>query len=184
MRPQHYCLADDFAQFCQVSLDWCCIESENAARTVTEAIQILSDDANRIVDMSTQSVEIIREVTDKIKSLLAINKRVPVTNLVNILEEINREHTEINNVIYPIIEALQFQDRLTQNLKNQDKMIRCWLDYREKVRRLGVFGEQQRLEFGQALAQCTTTPEERAVLKHSVEGLNIVEKEPGQALMF
>ena len=184
MRPQLYCLADDYAKFCEVSLDWCCSESENAARKVADAIQILADDANRIVDMSSKSVEIVKMVTDKIKSILAVNKTVPISGLLDILEGINREHTEINNVIYPIIEALQFQDRLTQNLKNQAKMMRCWLDYREKVRRLGVFGEQQQLEFGGALAQCTTTPEERSILKSSIKGLHIVEKEPGDTGLF
>ena len=151
---------------------------------MTDAIGILSEDASRIVDMSNKSAEIVKMVSHRIATLLSEKKAVPIANLMNILKEINQEHTDINNVIYPIIEALQFQDRLTQNLKNQVKMIRCWLNYREKVRRLGTFGEQQQREFGQELAKCTTTPEERAVLSRNIDGLTLAETEHASSVFF
>jgi hypothetical protein len=185
MRPEEYCFTDDLLRFTDKSLDWCCQESDRAARNVADAVQILSEEANRIANMSTESTLIVKTLKNKIDEVVRNESSVfIISDLIDILEEIAKGHSEIEGIINPIVEALQFQDRLTQNFRNHVKMIATWMEFRENVKNMNKLDEADLIEFGTRLSKCTTMAEERAVLKKHIPALSFDELSRDEVGLF
>jgi hypothetical protein len=161
----------DLRDFTLESMNWCSQEAETEAMRVSEILNALVNDAGRRASMSQQALEATRIIQKKIELLRATDGADKITDLVKILEQISNEHTELDNLTGPIIEALQFQDRLRQNLENLGKILNVWL-----VERSSIENETTQLAYGKKLVSCMTSEAERSVIRSFIAGLPEEEK--------
>ena len=161
-------LVDNFQKFTKESLEWCANESEESTAKVSQAIDTLLNDAARVSELSSDSIQAISGLQSKLK--VHFDSGSSIDDLVETLSKLANEHDEVKNVIHPIIESLQFQDRLRQNLENIAKMIPAWLEARQTF---GVAASQQDLrDVGEKLLKLTTMKEEREQIRSQIEGLS------------
>lgn len=157
--------------FTSQSLKWCEVESEKSTVVISQAIDALLRDAARVSQLSEASLTAIQGLQKKIK-LHTVQERQPdLDKLISTLKDLAHEHEEIQSVVNPIIQSLQFQDRLRQNLENIRNMIPIWLHHRRRLVESGSIQADDLLELGKALIDTTTMPEERAIIRNHYQGL-------------
>ncbi len=171
-------LIDGMVRYASGSMHWCALESEKAVSSVMEVMDRLMDDAYRISSMSEDTLGAVREFRQTVVSLQEelesndLEKEIHATHvLIRELSRLTHEHEEVAELVRPIIEVLQFQDRITQNMENMRAMLTVWQQTRQRIETGEAFGEQERIAFGQALYECTTMEEERRPLRTLFDGL-------------
>ena len=109
------------------------------------------------------------------------SKTPGIQEVVNELEGL-KENRELTGLTGPIIEALQFQDRLRQNLENVCRVVEVWREYKKK----GVqdLDEGAAKEFGERLLGCMTSVEERDVVRQLIPGLEEEKTVVEDVMMF
>lgn len=167
--------------FSQKTLEWCAQESEYSTARVTEAIDILLQNTARVSQISAESLAAIQGMQKAISIRFGDKSRESLVKLIQNLEELAGEHAEVQSVIHPIIQALQFQDKLRQNLENAVRMLPVWIEFRKN---LPVQITPEKLqEFGKALMAKTTMISERDVIRAHIDGLR-PEPETPPIVMF
>lgn len=164
-------LTERMQKFTDESLSWCSKESELATSRVTEAIELLLKNTKRVSSISKESLECLQNLRKSINTQFAAgskDKKPPVSTLIKSLEVLSSEHNEIDSVIHPIIQSLQFQDRMRQNFENMVRMLPIWLEYRKNAGAHVSAEEQAR--FAEALCKVTTMKAERDVVRQFVPG--------------
>ena len=175
----------DFITFCHESMDHCVRQAEVAASEIIRVMQFLLDDSKRITKMSQQTLDAVRRLKDSIDpELNGDSPPPPAAQLIHTLREFAKQYRDIQDILNPVIEALQFQDRVRQNMGNLLKMMGVWLGEREQVRRLGVYGDSQRKQFGERLLKTTTMKEERDIVRYYIPQLPQDESAPEEPLFF
>lgn len=172
-------LVDRFTKFTNKSLDWCVEESENATSQVSQAIDTLLQTTSRVSELSEDSLTAINDLKHKLQNHIA--KKGSSEDLISSLQDISSRYDEIQNVIHPIIETLQFQDRLRQNLENLSKMIPLWIESRQRYAQ--SISQEDLLEFGESLMACTTMKDERDCIRKYIKGLK-EEQQQDSVTMF
>ena len=168
---------DDFIAFAQASMDWCVAESDKETMNVSNTIEILVAEFERRALVSDQTLTEIREFKEKLATLRK-NPSDLMSNMLVELKKLSDVQRDMNDLINPVIEGLQFQDRLRQNLENLAKMLNVWLGQRRDA---GV--QDDVVSFGKKLLDCTTAPDEREVIRQAIAGLP-EENHVEQSLMF
>lgn len=157
--------------FCRASVSWGSKESEAATVKVNDIVTILVDDASRIAAVSKDTLEAINSMRELINNLTGDGKREVANELAKALSESAKEDQQIDRFVSPIIEALQFQDRITQNMSNLLKITDVWLKTREKFAGKSSISKEELVAFGEQLLDCTTMIEERDLIRSKIEGL-------------
>ncbi len=171
-------LVSGMVRYASGSMHWCALESEKAVSSVMEVMDQLMNDAHRISSMSEDTLGAVRDFRQTVVSLQGefesndLEKEIHATHiLIRELSRLTHEHEEVAELVRPIIEVLQFQDRITQNMENMRGMLEVWQSTRQQVENTGRFTAQDRIAFGQALYQCSTMEEERRPLRSLFDGL-------------
>ncbi|MDD9952517.1 MAG: hypothetical protein OXT67_13225 [Zetaproteobacteria bacterium] len=162
---------EDLIEFMDQSFTWCAKESEEATSQVNEILSMLLDDANRVAAMSKETLDAIGSMQEIISALKPSGDREAANRLAKALLEAAAEDQDVNQFVSPIMEALQFQDRIHQNMNNTVKMMRVWRDVRYKIAVTGKFSNEDRIKFGNTLLECTTMVEERDLIRRHIEGV-------------
>ncbi|WP_141733615.1 hypothetical protein [Oligoflexus tunisiensis] len=167
--------------FSQKTLEWCAKESETSTARVTEAIDLLLQNTARVSQISAESLAAIQGLQKAITVRLGDRSRENFVALIKNLEALAGEHEEVQNVIQPIIQALQFQDKLRQNLENAVRMLPAWIEFRKNLP-MQITPEKLQ-EFGKVLMSKTTMISERDVIRAHIDGLAL-EPEVASVVMF
>ncbi|MCB9229535.1 MAG: hypothetical protein H6618_07985 [Deltaproteobacteria bacterium] len=183
MRENELSLMYDLANFSQESMKWCSQESEKAAETISGIINILMDDADRVSAMSRETLDALQSMKDIVNALGNREDRDSANELALALKDSSSQDDEVKKLIYPILETLQFQDRISQNMGNMTKMVNIWIETRKKVSETGSFSEEEIKKFGQELLKCTTMNEEREIICQQIPGVE-VEKVVTEDVLF
>lgn len=171
----HDQLIERLRVFTQRTLEWCAKESEDSTAQVTGAIDVLLNNTARVSQISNESLAAIEGMQKAISIHFEGDQgRESLHALISSLQLLAREHAEVQGVIKPIIQALQFQDRLRQNLENMVRMLPIWLEFRKQLP-TDVSPEQLR-NFGLDLMKVTTMIPERDIIRKHLPKL---EPEPG-----
>lgn len=154
----------DLLAFTESSTKWCATESERASEQVTSILDLLLKDASRMSAMSATTLEAVEKLRDQIDQLSKNSPQVNRPALVQQLSRLCSESTEFETAVMPIIEALQFQDRIRQVMENLVKMTRVWQQERAQFLAKPSLSDEEWLAFGSKLSKCATMSEERAVV--------------------
>jgi hypothetical protein len=172
----HQELLERFQSFSHASIKWCIAESEASTSAVSSAIDQLMAKAERVSKISAAGLVALKAA----KKTLDLHKgpakysQVAINSLINSLQGLSREHEEVRGIINPIIENLQYQDRLRQRLENISKMTHYWTGFRKPIVAAGGLddhGDFDVLGFAQGLAKLTTSVEERDILRRHFKEL-------------
>ena len=163
----------DYIKFCQLSMDWCRSESEKATGTIMQVVDTLVEDAKRVSAMSDDALAALRSIKTEMEEDEG-EQRDKVRSLTKALADLRVRHAEIGDIINPIIQSLQFQDRVSQNMQNLSRMMQIWDEHRGKDVSLEEFGTQ--------LLEATTMESERLILRGLIAGLP--EEEVTESTMF
>lgn len=162
----------EFTSFCKESMQWCMNESENEASNVYSIIHNLVDDLKRRSKMSEKTIQALQDLEEAIFKFLNDQKsNFQFSSLLKELNALKTDNQEIHNLINPIVECLQFQDRLRQNLQNISKIIDKWLEIRGKDLKLFFTSNEKLKDFGTNLLKCTTSQEEREIIRKHIKDL-------------
>lgn len=173
-----------FKEFTKDSFNWCCVESEKATSRVSEILDFLVEDSDRISQMSEDTLGALDTMKEIIKSLSTDSRDIEKANdLSKALTALSTENTEVRQMLQPMLEALQFQDRITQNMDNIGKMIAVYLDTRRDLL-AGNVSEFDEQAFGEKLVSQTTMVEEREAIRAHISGMEAEEKGGGDVLFF
>ncbi len=188
-------LIGGMVRFSEGSMQWCGTESEKAVTSVIQIMDLLMKDARRISSMSEDTLGAVREFR---KTILQLQNKIEDNQLgqelsatqilIQELSRLTHEHEEVNELVQPIIQVLQFQDRITQNMENMRRMLHVWQETRKSVEVSGQFDKEERDAFGQALYRCTTMEEERQPLRQRFDNLasetHQITQEEGDDILF
>lgn len=168
--------------FTQDSVTWCSKESERATLAISSVLDVIVTDAARVSQISTETMQAVEKFKSLVNSLDGKNRNVEFANkLVVALNDMSAGDVEVAGLIQPILESLQFQDRITQNMNNMKRMIGYWVEARAKVES----GEMVSMEtFGQDLLKMTVMTSERATVCKYIEGLQLSESAAESEVLF
>lgn len=174
----------DLITFSSKSLEQCALESEDATSQVNEILTMLLDDANRVAAMSKETLDAIGSMQEIITMLHPSGDREVANKLAKALLDASKEDQSVNSFITPILEALQFQDRINQNMGNMIKMLYVWIDTRNRICKNPVFDESQKINFGNQLIECTSMHDEREIIRKHIEGVKPEDEAKTDVLFF
>ncbi len=174
-------LPERLLQFMKESLGWCVSESEKSTQMVMQAIDGMLKKAERVASISSESLKALTTLTEAFGRHYADQAREqPVENLLGSLEALSQEHREVSGVIGPVVESLQYQDLLRQNLDNMIKITAAWIELRARAHAQVI----SPTEIGEELLKCTSTVEERNIIRRFIQGLPPEEALEGRVAMF
>lgn len=170
--------------FCEASLKWCQAESEKSILLVNEVLNKMVEDATRVSNISAETIDAIDSVREIINSLGKERDRAAANDLAKAINKVAEENSEVNEFIAPLLESLQFQDRVTQNMDNVGKMIRAYVKFRKELAESGeFFTEDKQTDFGKKMLECTTMVSEREIVHHYIPNLPM-DKETTEDVLF
>lgn len=164
---------DLFNEFSKESFKWCAEESEKATSRVSQILDIIVEDADRVSQMSADTLKALDTMKEIITSLSSDNRNIEKANKLSVaLTKLSNENMEVQGMIQPMLEALQFQDRITQNMENLSKMVSNYVKVRESVESKGSMTEAELQSFGEELLKLTTMADERDLVRKHIDGLS------------
>ena len=147
------------------------MESEAATSAVMQAIEVLFQKTDRISKLSHDSLSALREVKNNLhQSGQEKFSAQDIAHLTKNLADLAKDHGELAALTSPIIEALQFQDRLRHRLSNIVKMTKVWLECRQEFSNHDNPADFL-AEIGDRMRQQTTSPDEREILRRYFVGM-------------
>lgn len=145
---------------------YCSKRSEHAVTIVDKTLQYLMEDSNRISSMSQQTVSVLVEAKKRLQDNTTETGSNSFDQVLGVLKKLSDGHQEVDSVIMPIIMALQFQDRVRQQMENSVKMIGEWLSKRD-VSGVTYMQPDEVVAFAKKLVSFTTTEEERIAISNN-----------------
>jgi len=175
-------LLKELNDFTQDSVTWCSQESERATMAISSVLDVIVTDAARVSQISTETIQAVEKFKSLVNTLDGKNRNVALANnLVVALKDMSAGDVEVGGLIQPILESLQFQDRITQNMNNMKRMIGYWMEARAKVES----GEMITMEtFGQELLKMTVMTSERTTVCKFIDGLTVAESAAESEVLF
>jgi hypothetical protein len=174
-------LPERLLHFMKESLGWCVAESENSTQLVMQAVEGLIKKAERVSSVSAESLKALGSLKDAFARQYADKvQEKPIEQLLVSLEALSQQHREVSDIIGPVVEALQFQDLLRQNLENMIKLTAAWIDLRARAHSQVM----SPTDIGEALLKCTSTVDERNIIRRFIDGLPPEEALEGRVAMF
>jgi hypothetical protein len=160
---------DDFRAFSEESMTWCAGQSQKATESISQILNVLLEDAKRISKMSETTLQAIQTMRQRISTADSKETNAIIASL----KALCQDHVEVGEFIYPIVETLQFQDRISQNMQNISRMLAAWAAERSRLKDAhgASWSEEAQMRFGHALLECTTMKEERDAVRAVIRGL-------------
>ena len=172
-----------FIKFTEESLNWCEKESNQAVTAIMTVIDQLVNESKRISQMSEDTLNAINKIKSDVLSDANCSETQRVRRLAKELAKFSQQHSEIKGVIEPIIQCLQFQDRLTQNMQNINLIINLWWEKRQTETWMKG-SDDNLIALGQELLKKTTMREERQVIRNHIPLLPEEQEEETEAVFF
>jgi len=155
----------NMAEFTEVSLDWCSDEALKATQTVFDLLQTL------------QTMDGTLPKTDISQTTNIHDARLTCTDQLNNMAQAN---SDIQALVSPILQTLQFQDAISQQMAGLTKMLRVWIDVRTQLNEDGSTISD--IDFGQQLLQHCISAEEIAPIREHIPDLPEIEADDDDVL--
>ncbi|MFK7871881.1 MAG: hypothetical protein AB8C84_01740 [Oligoflexales bacterium] len=169
----------NWASFCESSLKWCSNQSEESIVKVHDVINLIVEDSARVSALSEEAESVVKSMHDLIDSV-GDGDREASHELALALQVTAKGSHEVQVFAEPMIQALQFHDRLSQNMGNLSGMITKWQEYRECLAEKDCMTTSDKEEFGEAMLKHTTMPKERDIVRSTL-GMSEAEEEVAES---
>ena len=174
-----------FSKYAASSMAECVKEAEKSVMVAGKILEIITSDVSRVSKMSDDTVNILEDLRKSVEansgpentnSQMAFPNNRSVRELILTIKGFSKSNSEIQGLLMPIIESLQFQDRVRQQMENVTKMFPTWLKMREELESGqfdGLGWEDTAAEFGERQLKNTVTPEERDTIQAFIPNLKV-----------
>jgi chemotaxis regulatin CheY-phosphate phosphatase CheZ len=161
-------LVNGLLDFSEQSLDWCIKESEKSTTRISEVIDHLMTDAKRVSNMPKETLEAFNQAKAIAENLHEKGGRGLANQIGSVLQGMSEKDHQIEELVMPIVESLQVQDRITQNINHMAKIIRIWQETRSEVMKTQVFSEADKLALGNTFADLVTMEAEKECIANHI----------------
>jgi hypothetical protein len=178
-------VVQSFLSYASQSMGQCVKEAENSVMVAGKILDIITNDVGRVSKMSDETIGILEGLKNSIEAdgesevaqaSSKLGNKSNVRNLISTMKGFAKNNSELHSLLAPIVESLQFQDRVRQQMENVAKMFPIWLQMREEVE-AGVYAsehwESTAAEFGNRLMKVTVTPEERETVQAFIPNVKV-----------
>ncbi len=170
--------------FSQASIQWCVEESEKSVSKIGEIITFLISDSERITTMSTETLQALIDLKKELNQLSGQNSNTgDVTKIKEVLQSVQKSHEDTRLFLEPVIESLQFHDRIRQRMENVLKMMHHWQKHHQTYALQTTLGESDLSQIGAEVAKLTTMTAERDLIRKVIPSLP-AEQAPQDDVMF
>ena len=163
-------LVENLIQFSEESTQWCVEESAHATSNVLAIIDGLMKDSQRIAHLSEETLHAVKAFREKLRTQFQepapdfVEGDLNMTQtLIKELQYFVSEYEEIGSLVSPMIQALQFQDRISQEVQHKVAMLNHWWQVRQSLEG-DVLSDEAKAQFLDDLRSMVTTEEERSIL--------------------
>ncbi|RYZ92520.1 MAG: hypothetical protein EOP06_04025 [Proteobacteria bacterium] len=145
---------------------WATIESERTTDFIFKCIEGVTKNFLRVSQISSTSRNALSALEGSLSEVVKSTEanRARIVGAVEHLSVLSRENAELREVIDPLSGALQFQDRLRQNLENIAKVAIYWMGKRSEE-------PEDVTTYGLALLKCATMESERNIMANEIPTL-------------
>jgi hypothetical protein len=168
-----------FVGFVENSTKWCADASESETQIIYTTLDTILADTKRRSSISKQTLEVLTQVQDLLKQ-----HGNDLEGMVEKIRRLTSDQKEVMLLTNPIIEALQFQDRLRQNLENLSKVCKIWDEQQGTLGKDRIIKGDALKEFGERCLKAMTSPEEREIVRQFITGLPEEKKATDDLLLF
>ena len=156
-------------QYSKEIMTYCVTDSDAAVSSMSAVIDMLLKDSGRISKMSADTLAAVKNLEGIVAEVSNKPTALTLKKLIDALFGFVKENRSVNDVIMPIVEALQFQDSIRQQMENMGKVMECWAEARLTMGDNPT--EEQIRELGSKFFKCTTMISERDIIRKHIAGL-------------
>ncbi len=175
---------NDFSSFTNEVFARCRKDSEESTKHINLTINELINDARRVASVSEETISAF----DKIKLILDNIKqdgdRKTANEQAALLKKLAKEDKSLNEFAIPILETLQFQDRISQVMEHMQKIVEAWLVNREQFIGKDHLDDQELQKFGNDVMGLCAMTDERDIVRKHISGLPEEEADDDITLFF
>jgi Glu-tRNA(Gln) amidotransferase subunit E-like FAD-binding protein len=190
-------LVERFISFTEESLKACSVQAENSVNVVAKILDDIVAESARVSKLSDDTIIALNNVKlllehdkfddDSRKTAQNNAHNDVLQQIVEALKILGKHNSEVSQFVTPMIESLQFQDRIRQQMENIPKMIRVWLNARRQIDSEFMSHEDYsalQLKFGTELLAVSISEQERVVIRNRIAGLPETESVDGDNFFF
>lgn len=167
----HQSFQEKLLAFSEQSMTWCAKQAEASVESTTNVITILLQDATRVSKMSAETKAALNTLKAHLADKSKIQANSKTKTIIATLKSLSAQNLEMGEFATPIIETLQFQDRIRQNMENLGKMTKIWMTERSIQTDHQSNAAEALKSFGEKLLKATTMQSERNVVRKFIPGL-------------
>jgi len=158
--------------FTSASLHWNSQESERSVSLIVDTICIVQQRVEQLFEPTPDNKETVAQLMDVSNQMQDThNRKTTLRLLVSTLNNRMEADHKIKKLIEPIVTAIQFHDRICQNMDNLSHALETWRINRNRVIECSSFSDELQVSFGTTLIDLMTMTEERDIVRRHIQGL-------------
>ncbi len=158
-----------FHSFTEEMTKWGIQESEKSTQFIFQIVQNVLKKVNTVSNVSQESLNALKKLENVLTSEYVIHNKALINSVIKELSVLSQENKAFSEVIDPVVTALQFQDRLRQNLENMNKFLKAWIEERSTKT---SYTDEDLISFGEKLLTLTTMSSERDCIRKHIKNLS------------
>jgi uncharacterized protein YdiU (UPF0061 family) len=176
--------ATRFISFTEESLKACSVQAEKSVNMVAKILDEIVADSARVSKLSEDTINALKAVkkflevqaVENVEAKLGQkkNSKEVLQQIMDALKVLGEHNSDVSQFVTPMIESLQFQDRIRQQMDNLPKMIRVWMKARVQVEnecKSEQEFDEMKSQFGKDLLAVSISEQERNVIRKHIPGL-------------
>lgn len=164
-KPQHDFLVR-MEKFCNNVLKWGSDDSASSVELIMGIVETVQQKAEKSGDFTETTKEAFANLGEIAMGFNNPHKRNSTKIMISLMQNRISTNENIHDLVQPIMTAMQFQDRIRQNMENLSSMMVLWMSVRSELNEKTCSIDDQTLEdIGTRLLNNMTMASERDIIK-------------------
>lgn len=164
-KPQHDFLVR-MEKFCNNVLKWGSDDSASSVELIMGIVETVQQKAEKAGDFTETTKEAFANLGEIAMGFNNPHKRNSTKIMISLMQNRISTNENIHDLVQPIMTAMQFQDRIRQNMENLSSMMVLWMSVRSELNEKTCSIDDQTLEdIGTRLLNNMTMASERDIVK-------------------
>lgn len=156
-------------KFCNNVLKWGTDDSASSVNLILGIVETVQTNAEKSGDISEATKEAFENLGEIAMGFNNPHKRNTTKIMISLMQNRITANENIRELVQPIMTAMQFQDRIRQNMENLSSMMVLWLKIRAELSQDNCTLDDQALEdIGKRLLDNMTMTSERDIIKQHI----------------
>ncbi len=151
-------------KYCTQVFQWGSEDSAASTTLIIDIINIIQDKAQNSGDFSDESKDAFSNLSEIAMGFNSPHKRESTKILVSLMKNRFDVKENIQALVQPIMMAMQFQDRIRQNMENLSKLLLIWISSRRDHDDEKTLSDETLTNIGTKILDCMTMTSEKDVI--------------------